>query len=1187
MFKDILLFLIFAVLRDYPPGKFHDLFMSSFVHLHVHTQYSILDGASGIKALVRRARELGMEALAITDHGNMFGAKEFHDAATAASLKPIIGCEIYVARTTLEDKTSVEDRSGDHLILLAKNITGYRNLVKLVSEAWIRGFYYKPRIDKHLLRKHHEGLIASSACLAGETAQEILSGNVRGAEEALLSYKEIFGDDYYLEIQRHETIDPSADTTVFPQQQRVIAAYRELAAKNNVKIIATNDVHFIMADEAEAHDRLICLNTGKDIDDPKRLRYTKQEYLKSEEEMLSVFADIPEAVMNTREVAAKVEYYSLASEPIMPDFAIPPDFKDKDEYLRHLTMKGAAERWGTITPDLLTRLDFELAVIQNMGFPGYFLIVQDFLRAAREMGVWVGPGRGSAAGSAVAYALKITDIDPIKYNLLFERFLNPDRISMPDIDIDFDEDGREKVLKYVVDKYGHDRVAHIITFGTMAAKMAIRDVARVQKLPLPEAIRLTKLVPERPGMTLSAAYEEVPELLKERESKEPLVAQTLKYAEVLEGSVRQTGVHACGIIISRDPLCEYIPVCTAKDTDLYVTQYEGNYVESVGLLKMDFLGLKTLSILKDAIDNIKKSKGIAVDLDKLPLSDKKTYELFSNGETTGVFQFESIGMKRYLRDLKPNQFGDLIAMNALYRPGPMDYIPQYIKRKHGKEKIRYEIPAMEKYLRETYGITVYQEQVMLLSQELGGFTKGQADSLRKAMGKKKKNIMDQLKVEFIEGCRRNGYDENTISKIWSDWESFAEYAFNKSHSTCYALIAYQTGYLKANYPAEFMAAVLSRNINDIKKITVMMEETKRMGIEVLGPDVNESYLQFTVNRSGNIRFGLGAIKGVGENAVLHIIEEREKNGPYKDIYDLAERVNMNTVNKKMLEAMVVSGALDGLPGITRAQYFSADGKGSSFLESLIRYGSSVKLIRNSSQQSLFGENGGFEMVRPEPAPCPDWSKLERLNKEKQVIGIYLSSHPLDDYRLEINTFCNATLADLQNLSEFANREVCVAGIVTDTRSGVTRNGKPFGGFTLQDYTDSFSFLLFDKDYVNFSNFFNTDYQLLIKGKVQGRTYSPDELEFRIREIHLLSAVREDLINSLTIKIRTDLVNHEFIAGLKTLIAENPGNKTLKFLLIDHDSKITLPLFSRSIKAGITNELISWLEDNPELDFKVN
>jgi len=1128
-----------------------------------------------------------MEALAITDHGNMFGAKEFHDAATAASVKPIIGCEIYVARTSLEDKTSVEDRSGDHLILLAKNKTGYHNLVKLVSQAWIRGFYYKPRIDKELLRAHSEGLIVSSACIAGEAAQEILSGNIRAAEEAILSYKEIFGEDYYLEVQRHETTDPTADVTVFPMQQRVIAAYRELAAKHNIKIIASNDVHFIMKDEAEAHDRLICLNTGKDIDDPKRLRYTKQEYLKSGEEMAAIFADMPEALTNTLEIASRVEYYPLNSEPIMPEFSIPEEFSDKDEYLRHLTMKGAAERWETITPEIQARIDFELSVIKGMGFPGYFLIVQDFLRAAREMGVWVGPGRGSAAGSAVAYALRITDIDPIKYNLLFERFLNPDRISMPDIDIDFDEDGREKVLQYVVNKYGHDRVAHIITFGTMAAKMAIRDVARVQKLPLPEAIRLTKLVPDKPGTTLASAYEEVPELLKEKESKEPLVAQTLKFAEVLEGSIRQTGVHACGIIIGKDNLYEHIPICTAKDTNLYVTQYEGNHVESVGLLKMDFLGLKTLSILKDAVENIKKSKGVTIDLQTLGLEDKRTYELFSNGETTGVFQFESVGMKRYLRELKPNHFGDLIAMNALYRPGPMDYIPQYIRRKHGKDKIIYEVPAMEKFLKETYGITVYQEQVMLLSQELGGFSKGQADSLRKAMGKKKRDIMDRLKEQFMEGCRMNGYDQNTIYKIWSDWESFAEYAFNKSHSTCYALIAYQTGYLKANYPAEFMAAVLSRNISDIKKITVMMEETRRMGIEVLGPDVNESLLHFTVNRNGNIRFGLGAIKGVGENAVLHLIEEREKNGPFKNIWDLAERANLNTVNKKMLEAMVVSGALDGLPGMTRAQYFSADGKGSSFLESLIRYGTSVKNIKNSSQQSLFGDTGGFELVRPEPAPCADWTKLEKLNKEKQVIGIYLSSHPLDDFRLEINTFCNATLADLQNLSEFANRDVCVAGIVTDTRSGVTKNGKPFGGFTLQDYSDSFSFLLFDKDYIAFSNYFRNDYQLLVKGRVQGRHFNPDELEFKIREIHLLTAVREDLIKSITIKLKPELVNTEFIKNLKSIITENPGNKSLKFLLIDHDNRITIPLFSRSIKAGITDELIGWLEDNPELDFKVN
>ena len=1161
--------------------------MSSFTHLHVHTQYSILDGASGIKALMKRAKELGMNALAITDHGNMFGVKEFHDAACAAGIKPIIGCEIYVARGSMEEKTSREDRSGDHLILLAKNKEGYRNLVKLISQAWIKGFYYKPRIDKELLRKHHAGLIVSSACIAGESAQEILTGNMKGAEEAMLSYKEIFGDDYYLEVQRHETADPSADMTVFPLQQRVVAAYRELAAKHNVKIIATNDVHFVMADEAEAHDRLICINTATDIDDPKRLRYTKQEYLKSEAEMLAIFPDLAEAVSNTSEVAGKVEAYSLGSEPIMPEFTLPEGFTDKDEYLRHLTMEGAAMRWGKIDEELQTRIDFELDVIKNMGFPGYFLIVQDFLRAAREMGVWIGPGRGSAAGSAVAYCLRITDIDPIKYNLLFERFLNPDRVSMPDIDIDFDEDGREKVFRYVVEKYGHDRVAHIITFGTMAAKMAIRDVARVQKLPLPEAIRLTKLVPEKPGMTLATAYEEVPELLKEKNSKDTLVSQTLKYAEVLEGSVRQTGVHACGIIITKDRLDDYIPICTAKDTDLYVTQYEGNHVESVGLLKMDFLGLKTLSILKDAIENVRKSKGITIDLQTLALDDRRTYELFSNGETTGVFQFESIGMKRYLRELKPNQFGDLVAMNALYRPGPMEYIPQFIKRKHGRETLKYELPAMEKYLRETYGITVYQEQVMLLSQELAGFTKGQADSLRKAMGKKKRDIMDKLKVQFVEGCQKNGYDITIINKIWSDWEAFAEYAFNKSHSTCYAMIAYQTGWLKANYPAEFMAAVLSRNISDIKKITVMMEETKRMGIEVLGPDVNESYLQFTVNKKGHIRFGLGAIKGVGENAVLHLIEEREKDGPFTEIYNLVERANLNTVNKKMLEAMAVSGALDGLPGITRAQYFSADGKGSSFLESLIRYGTNVKNLRNSSMQSLFGDSGGFDMVKPEPAPCPDWSKLEKLNKEKQVIGIYLSSHPLDEYRLEINTFCNATLTDLQNLTEFAEREICVAGIVTETRSGLTKNGKPFGGFTLQDYTDSFTFLLFDKEYVALSNFFVTDYHLLVKGKVQGRHYNPEELELRIKEIHLLSSVRDDLISSITIRIKTGLINSEFIANLKTIIKENPGNKILKILLIDHEDKITLPLFSRSIRAGITNELIGWIEDNPELDFKVN
>ncbi|HLP73290.1 MAG TPA: DNA polymerase III subunit alpha, partial [Bacteroidales bacterium] len=1069
--------------------------MAGFAHLHVHTQYSILDGASGISALVEKAKGLGMEALAITDHGNMFGVKEFHNAATKKGLKPVIGCEIYVAKRSIAEVSGKEDRSGDHLILLAKNLTGYRNLIKLVSTAWIKGFYYKPRIDKSLLRQYHEGLIASSACLAGEIQDEILNGSMAGAENALKSYLDIFGDDFYLEIQRHETNDPEADRSAFPQQQKVIEAFRKLSEKFNVKIIATNDIHFINEEDAEAHDRLICINTAKDIDDPDRLRYSRQEYLKSEEEMRKIFSDIPEAIDNVAGLVEKVEKYKLDCDPIMPEFDLPEGFKDNDEYLRHLTYKGAEKRWGTVTPEHTERLDFELETIRKMGFPGYFLIVQDFLNAAREMGVSVGPGRGSAAGSAVAYCLKITDIDPIQYGLLFERFLNVDRISMPDIDIDFDEDGREDVLKYVVNKYGHDKVAHIITFGSMAAKMAIRDVARVQKLPLPDADRLAKLVPERPGITLSAAYAEVPELAKERESQNKLISQTLKFAEVLEGSVRQTGVHACGIIIGKDSLDNYIPLCTAKDTDLYATQYDGSHVESVGLLKMDFLGLKTLSIIKDAIENIKKSRGTDIDLDNIPLNDRKTFELFSKGETTAIFQFESTGMKRYLKELEPNRLEDLIAMNALYRPGPMEYIPQFIRRKKGLEKIDSPLPVMEKYLNDTYGITVYQEQVMLLSQELAGFTKGEADSLRKAMGKKKRSIMDEMKIKFIEGCGKKGHDPAIVEKIWSDWEAFAQYAFNKSHSTCYALIAYQTGYLKANYPAEFMAAVLSRNISDIKKITTFMDETRRMGMDVLGPDVNESNVKFTVNKSGNIRFGLGAIKGVGESAVLQLIEEREKNGLYRNIYDLVERVNLNSLNKKNLEAMAVAGGLDCFTDISREQFFSLDSKGISFIESLIRYGNNAKQSKNSSQQSLFGESGGFEMVRPEPATCPEWPKLEKLNREKEVIGIYLSSHPLDDFQLEIKNFTTATLADLQNMRDYLEREVVIAGMVTDSRSGIGKNGKPFGSMTLQDYTDSFRFMLFDKDFIDNSKFFTIGYYLMIRGRVQKRRFREDELEF--------------------------------------------------------------------------------------------
>jgi len=1161
--------------------------MTAFSHLHVHTQYSILDGASKISLLIEKAKSLGMEAIAITDHGNMFGVKEFHSIATKKGVKPIIGCEIYVAKRSIAEVTGKEDRSGDHLILLAKNLTGYKNLIKLISTAWIKGFYYKPRIDKELLAKYHEGLIASSACLAGEIQDEILNGSNSGAEAALKSYLDIFGEDFYLEMQRHETYDPNADRSAFPLQQKVIEAFKKLSVKYNVKLIATNDVHFINAEDAEAHDRLICINTAKDIDDPNRLRYSKQEYLKTEEEMRTIFSDVPEAIDNVAGLVSKIEKYKLDHDPIMPDFDLPEGYTDKDEYLRFLTYQGAKERWGTLTIEYSDRIDFELGTIAKMGFPGYFLIVQDFLRAAREMGVSVGPGRGSAAGSAVAFCLRITDIDPVKYNLLFERFLNPDRISMPDIDIDFDEDGRDAVLKYVVNKYGHDKVAHIITFGSMAAKMAIRDVARVQKLPLPDADRLAKLVPERPGITLSQAYAEVPELAREKESSNKLIAQTLKYAEVLEGSVRQTGVHACGIIIGKDSLDNYIPLCTAKDTDLYATQYDGSHVESVGLLKMDFLGLKTLSIIKDALDNIKKSRDVTIDLEKLPLDDKKTFELFSNGETTGIFQFESTGMKRYLRDLEPNRFEDLIAMNALYRPGPMEYIPKFIRRKHGTEAIDYPLPAMEKILDDTYGITVYQEQVMLLSQELGGFTKGEADSLRKAMGKKKRSIMDEMKLKFQEGCSKKGYDETIVNKIWSDWEAFAQYAFNKSHSTCYALVAFQTGYLKANYPAEYMAAVLSRNISDIKKITNFMDETRRMGMEVLGPDVNESNLKFNVNKDGNIRFGLGAIKGVGESAVLQLIEEREKNGLYKNIYDLAERVNLNSLNKKNLEAMAVAGAFDCFTEISRAQYFSLDTRGSSFIESLIRYGNNSKILKMSSKQTLFGDAGGFDMVKPEPSSCPEWPKLEKLNREKEVIGIYLSSHPLDDFKLEINTFATSTLADLQNLRDYLDRDVVVAGMIIDTKNGIGKNGKPYGSFTLQDYSDSFRFMLFDKDYIENSKFLTIGYYLLVKGRVQKRRFKDDELEFSIKKINLLSSVKDELIKSVTLKIDPENINNEMINELKELINENKGDTEIKFLFIDTEDKISLPMFSRSCRIRLNNELISYLDDHPGIEYKVN
>ncbi len=1200
--------------------------MSQFVHLHVHTQYSILDGASAIKPLIKRAKALGMPSLAITDHGNMFGVKEFHDAAVKEGVKPILGCEVYVATGSRFDKKRGREDRGHHLILLAKNLTGYHNLAKMVSYAFTEGYYYHPRVDKELLRTYHEGIICCSACLGGELPQAIMHGGFDKAEAVVREFKEIFGDDYYLEMQLHRSGDPRRNADVYENQKRVNAVILELAAKHNVKYIASNDAHFIMADDAEAHDRLICLNTGKDLDDPTRMRYTGQEYLKSEQEMAELFGDHPEALTTTLEIADKVEEYSLEHKPLMPNFPIPDDFpidlpqlkesfskKIKDEvllaevqratsldeligghpelaeslmiakqflYLKHLTFEGARRRYGELNEQILKRLDYELSTIEWMGFPGYFLIVWDFIRAARELGVSVGPGRGSAAGSVVAYSLGITNIDPIKYDLLFERFLNPDRISLPDVDVDFDEDGRADVLHYVVEKYGSKRVAQIITFGTMAPKAAIKDVARVQKLPLSESNRISKLVPEKPGTTFEKAFKEAPELLAERESENPLIRATMKYAEQLEGSVRQTGVHACGVIIGQDDLEKFAPIAIAKDAELNVVQFEGKQVESVGLIKMDFLGLKTLSIIKDALENIEASKGVKIDIDAIPLDDSATYELYSRGETTGLFQFESPGMKKHLRNLKPNRFEDLIAMNALYRPGPMEYIPSFIARKHGQEKVTYDIPDMEEYLKDTYGITVYQEQVMLLSQKLAGFTGGQADTLRKAMGKKKKDVLDKMKPQFIEGAQKNGHDPKICEKIWSDWEAFASYAFNKSHSTCYAYVSYQTAYLKAHYPAEFMAALLSRNLSDIKKISFFMDECKRMGLSVLGPDVNYSKSRFSVDDEGNVRFGLAAIKGVGEAAVQDIVECRQRDGKFKSVYDFMERVNLQAVNRKTLENLAVGGAFDSISDLPRSAYFASDGREGTFLEALVRYGNRVQSEKANVQQSLFGGgNAEADIQKPEPLPHEPWTKLEMLNKEREVIGIYLSSHPLDDFSVIIRHYCHSTLGDLQDLPSMKNKDFTVAGMVTSVTHLTTKTGKPYGRFTIEDYNSSHEFVLFSKDYENFRRYLYEGYYLLVRGRVQERTYNPNELECRINSMMMLSEAQETLIRELTIALPVAELTEDIVSQLKETINENRGNVTLRVKVLDPQADVAVNLYSKTLKVGMTPGMVRFLDDN--------
>lgn len=1193
--------------------------MGQFTHLHVHTHYSVLDGAANIKKLLARAIDLGMTSIAITDHGNMYGVKEFHDVANKMGIKPILGCEVYVASGSRLDRGGKEDRGGDHLILLAKNLVGYHNLIKLVSSAWTEGFYYNPRIDKEILAQHAEGLVCSSACLGGEIPQLIMQGREDDVEKSIEWFKSLFGDDYYLEMQLHKSGDAKIDGHVYENQVKVNAKIKALAAKYSVKVICTNDVHYIKAEDAAAHDRLICLSTGRDLDDPTRMRYTTQEYLKSEEEMATMFADYPEALENTAEIADKIEQFSLSHKPYMPDFPLPDDFVVEFEavkktmlvapnapveeiekaqnleqlaliegytiacqfqYLSYITYVGAKNRWGEqLEQNVTDRLAFELATIEKMGFPGYFLIVWDFIRASREMGVSVGPGRGSAAGSAVAYCLGITNIDPIKYDLLFERFLNPERISMPDVDIDFDEDGREKALRYVVEKYGKKRVAHIITFGTMAARSSIKDVARIHKLPLQESDRLSKLVPEKPGTTLEQAYKEVPELGAERESENPLIASTLQYAEMLEGTVRNTGVHACGVIISKDDLENFIPVCTAKGAELNVVQYEGSLVEDVGLLKMDFLGLKTLSIIQDAVDNIRLSRKIEVDIDNIPLDDVRTFELYSRGETTGLFQFESPGMKKHLRNLAPNRFEDLIAMNALYRPGPMDYIEDFIDRKHKRKKIEYDLPAMEEYLADTYGITVYQEQVMLLSQKLAGFTKGQADTLRKAMGKKQRAVLDKMKPQFLEGAAKNGHPTEICEKIWTDWEAFASYAFNKSHATCYAYISYQTAYLKAHYPAEFMAALLSRNLNSMDKLAFFMDECKRMGSPVLGPDVNKSRSRFSVDNNGNIRFGMNGIKGVGENAIMALVAEREQNGEFKDIYDFFERVPLQVINKKNVECLAYAGAFDSLWNSGRSLLFVPDEKGVSMLENLVKYGQHIQNERNNAQNTLFGDMaGGTTVVKPTPpAKVEEWGKLETLNKEKEVVGIYLSAHPLDEYKIVLDKYCSNTVSSLADLLPWLGKEISIGGMVTSAKHLTTKTGKPYGRFTIEDFSGSHEFVLFGKDWEMYRFYCQEQNALMVRGRVQEHRFRKGELDFSIVSMKSLNDVLED-IHTITLTLDLNKIDDEFCDSLIEIVKSNPGKVLTNITVVDPYESLCLPMLTKDTKVEVSKIFVEELEN---------
>ena len=1236
--------------------------MQDFIHLHVHTYYSILDGQSSIAKLVDKAVGNGMKGMAVTDHGDMFGIKEFFDYCNKVNggrkkeglepFKPILGCEMYVARHRKEDKNKDNgDRSGYHLIVLAKNYRGYKNLIKLVSNAWVDGFYGRPRTDRADLERYHEDLIVCSACIAGEVPRKILQDDIAGAREAIEWYKRVFGDDYYLELQRHEGKDPTirANRETFPLQQKANKVLVELAKEYGIKVVCTNDAHFVDQENAEAHDHLLCLSTGKDLDDPSRMLYSKQEWFKTREEMNEVFADIPEALSNTLEILDKVEFYDIENAPIMPFFPIPEEFgteeqwrekfseedlfkeftsdengenqlpreegekkiaklggydklyriKFEADYLAKLAYEGAAKLYPMpLTQEVDDRIRFELHIMKTMGFPGYFLIVQDFINSARdELGVMVGPGRGSAAGSVVAYCLGITKIDPIKYDLLFERFLNPDRISLPDIDTDFDDDGRGRVLEWVEDKYGHENCAHIITYGTMATKNSIKDVARVEKLPLEKANWLCKLIPDKlPDglkMNLGNAIKCIPELREAEASPDPKLHNTMEYAKMLEGTVRGTGIHACGFIICRDKISDWVQVSVAEDKSdpghkLRCTQYDGHVIESTGLIKMDFLGLKTLSIMKEAVENIRITTGEVVDLDTIPIDDELTYKLYCDGRTIGTFQFESPGMQKYLRELHPTVFEDLIAMNALYRPGPMDYIPSFIARKNGREKIKYDIPCMEKYLKDTYGITVYQEQVMLLSRQLADFTRGESDALRKAMGKKKKAIVDAMKPKFIEGGKKNGHDPKVLEKIWGDWEKFASYAFNKSHATCYSWVSYQTAYLKAHYPAEYMAAVMSRNLDNINEITKLMDECRAMGIPTLGPDVNESRGKFSANKKGEIRFGISAIKGVGGAAAEAIINEREKNGPYKDIFDFIHRINLSSCNRKCMESLVLSGGFDGFGTMKREDFFAKNAKGETFIDTLMRYGQLYQPEMAEMRNSLFGDENAVEIATPPILKGEPWSDIERLNKERELVGIYLSAHPLDEYKVILDNLCNTPCQEIDDTQKLATREdIVIGGIVTGIRQKYTKTGKPCGFVTLEDFDGSGVLALFGEDWGRFAGMFQEGASVYIVAKLQQRFRDSTLYDLKVQDVKYMQTVKDETLRKITISIDASKLDAQMVQELNELIAETPGKTSLYFQLLDSRSKKHVLLKSKSRTIDIRSRLINYIDQNEALDYKIN